>query len=785
MPVIEGDDGNNTINGGAGDDTLIVGIGDDTLNGGDGIDTAVFAGNLADFDIEDVGNQFDPNQLVVTEIGSGTSDVLNDIEFLRFDDRVVSVLDFIDDFGDTRDTAQKLEFRSVSKVINGTFPLNRAFGKTSIDVSGDVDGLTIFLDAGVTYEISAGFGFFTEDLSIVDVFDPNDTLVTETGPTDDHVFTFTASVSGEFFFTVAANSDSTSLAGVTVEELKLVGTPFSEELKGTAGDDTLFGNGGSDIIDGGGGVDVAVFDGDRDDFFVGPTSFGILRLSATSGLAGPFSEDTDSIFVFDVTTNQETELINVETLRFDDGDVSVLEFLDDFGDTAEEAGEFSLEKDSKFGKFAKTSFVAEGRIDTIGDVDAFTVDLEAGETFGIILSSESALSDGPGEVETDSTAPFLIESILDPDGNAVERVGGNVDDDEGVIEFFKANQSGTYLFSFAGNGEQIGDYFANLINLPRVGTDEEDSFITTPLDDVIDAKGGDDGIIAPFAGGTDFIDGGEGEDLLELDLRLEETQFAVSDEGEVTLTDAEGNVTTVINVELFRFIGDANVAEFTLEDLEAFAEQAGADVPFTLQIGDDDADELSGGIGNDIFEGGAGDDVITDAGGDNNVDGGAGADVVSLISGTNTVDGGTEDDLIIGGFGNDNLAGGSGNDVIVGDISTNLSGSDRIAGGAGDDLLEGRGGLDTFVFNINEGTDTIGALDIDFDNLSNTTVTGADFVSGLDVVELAGFGFADQAAAFANVTDVGGVATFSDQGTTIIFDGLTTADLSADDFILV
>ena len=178
-------------------------------------------------------------------------------------------------------------------------------------------------------------------------------------------------------------------------------------------------------------------------------------------------------------------------------------------------------------------------------------------------------------------------------------------------------------------------------------------------------------------------------------------------------------------------------------------------------------------------------DVLTGNSEANKLEGGAGTDIIGVTSGKNTLDGGSENDLIIGGFGNDDLSGGTGNDVILGDISTNLSGSDRIAGGTGDDLLEGRGGADTFVFATNDGIDTIGKLNIDYGDPSNTTVSGADFVSGLDVIELIGFDFVDQAAAFAAVTDQDGIATFSHQDTTIVFDGLALADLSANDFILV
>jgi Ca2+-binding RTX toxin-like protein len=196
-------------------------------------------------------------------------------------------------------------------------------------------------------------------------------------------------------------------------------------------------------------------------------------------------------------------------------------------------------------------------------------------------------------------------------------------------------------------------------------------------------------------------------------------------------------------------------------------------------------DIFAGSFGSDTFNGNDGDDIILDAGGDNIVNGGAGNDRIGLMSGNNMVSGGGDNDLIVGGYDNDVLAGDAGNDIIRGDVSLYISGSDRITGGTGDDLLEGGGSADTFVFNTGDGNDTIGALNIDYLTPANTTVSGADFVSGVDTIELNGFSLESQAAAFAKVTDVGGVATFADQGTTITFAGLTVADLTATDFALL
>ena len=159
-----------------------------------------------------------------------------------------------------------------------------------------------------------------------------------------------------------------------------------------------------------------------------------------------------------------------------------------------------------------------------------------------------------------------------------------------------------------------------------------------------------------------------------------------------------------------------------------------------------------------------------------------GADVVSAIAGSNVIIGGAGDDVLAGGFDDDDISGGAGDDILIGDTTTQIAGADRLNGGTGDDLLQGGDGADTFVFATNNGDDTIGTIDLDYSSLTNSTVSGPDFVSGVDRIELNGFGLADGAAALALVTDVGGVATFADQGTEITFAGLTAADLNADDF---
>ena len=75
--------GNDWLFGDAGDDILRGGSGDDTLVGGEGADTAVFDGNLAGYK---VGGGSPENGILVTELATGDTDILFQVERLRFSD---------------------------------------------------------------------------------------------------------------------------------------------------------------------------------------------------------------------------------------------------------------------------------------------------------------------------------------------------------------------------------------------------------------------------------------------------------------------------------------------------------------------------------------------------------------------------------------------------------------------------------------------------------------------------------------------------------------------------
>jgi hypothetical protein len=86
--LLDGAGGDDTLIGAEGNDTLIGGDGSDTISGGNGTDVAVFSGLFSDYVIE--GSE---NALSVTSLSTGSTDLLDGVEFLSFDDGIYAVTD--------------------------------------------------------------------------------------------------------------------------------------------------------------------------------------------------------------------------------------------------------------------------------------------------------------------------------------------------------------------------------------------------------------------------------------------------------------------------------------------------------------------------------------------------------------------------------------------------------------------------------------------------------------------------------------------------------------------
>ncbi|MBY0356093.1 MAG: right-handed parallel beta-helix repeat-containing protein [Rickettsiales bacterium] len=179
--------------------------------------------------------------------------------------------------------------------------------------------------------------------------------------------------------------------------------------------------------------------------------------------------------------------------------------------------------------------------------------------------------------------------------------------------------------------------------------------------------------------------------------------------------------------------------------------------------------------GDNTLAGTGGDDVINARAGDDTVSGGVGQDVIFGGSGKDRINGNDGNDTLHGGSGLDYLSGDAGHDLLYGGTSMDTlsgdSGNDTLVGGDGSDQLIGGSGNDVFVYGRGSDRDTI-----------------VDFMKGEDVIDITNYGFTSVGVLLAQTiqTDVNGrlEINFGD-GDVLRVAGLTTADLTNDDYFLI
>ena len=253
--------------------------------------------------------------------------------------------------------------------------------------------------------------------------------------------------------------------------------------------------------------------------------------------------------------------------------------------------------------------------------------------------------------------------------------------------------------------------------------------------------------------GDDFLDGRDGRDT-------------------VVYYDAPGAVT----VDLAASTADGHGHD-TLVDVESVVGSRYSD---TLR-GDGHDNWLTGRQGDDLLDGRGGSDVasfayaasgvsvrLEDAAGSGQGHAlGEGADTLLDIEGAV---GSAFSDILAGTAGANWLSGGAGDDTLRGldgdDQLFGGAGDDRLEGGAGNDLLVGGAGADVFVFGLGSGADRISGFSRDSTG-SSCGPAPADFYqlrAGLE-------------------TAAGSATLRLDDGSSLVFQGVTAEQLRPDDFL--
>ena len=141
----------NVLDGGAGDDLLSGRGGDDVLDGGTGSDIAEFTGDIADYEITRDGDEL----RVKDTVGSGGTDVLRNIETLRFADGDVLPASLPNALETTVRVEQS---RSIDGVIEGTDDVTAQASLTyTLATDGANGSVTVNSDGTFTYEADDGY----------------------------------------------------------------------------------------------------------------------------------------------------------------------------------------------------------------------------------------------------------------------------------------------------------------------------------------------------------------------------------------------------------------------------------------------------------------------------------------------------------------------------------------------------------------------------------------------------------------------------------------------------
>ena len=175
---------------------------------------------------------------------------------------------------------------------------------------------------------------------------------------------------------------------------------------------------------------------------------------------------------------------------------------------------------------------------------------------------------------------------------------------------------------------------------------------------------------ASLSGGVLTITGTEASDVLEVQLRSEDNELRVQDNGRETEFPLGSVQKIVING-----LGGNDFIEYSGRD-------GGLAIPGELS-GGNDSDTIQGGLGNDTITGGPGRDRIQGKEGDDLIAGNGSSDFIEGGEGNDTITGASGNDRLFGNGGVDFCTGGRGNDTVRG-------------GGGGDDSCFGGSGIDTF-----------------------------------------------------------------------------------------
>ena len=581
------------------------------------------------------------------------------------------------------------------------------------------------------------------------------------------------SLSGfERFVTILGSGDDT-----------VIGGRLEDAVRAGAGNDVMDGGAGNDSFEGGDGDDLYLYTrgadhalmgaGEGDTVVIGGLIGGVdapVSFAVNASITGEFQ--FGSSFGLAYFASNEDGLLDVSA--FDDL-LAELEFNEfrmifTWPVPASGAGEgintAGVEHFEIYGSSHNDVLVAGKRASVVvgNDGDDFLVAHNeevdflsggAGQDTYVILGEKGGTKVIAGEFDTGSRLHFA-------------------DFDRSDVTFF-ADGNDLFVGAFTATGFAeviIRDYYAN-------GSAAGLDFVFSTRDD--------GGFAAPVSGaGTTRLAGRDetgsaDPDVFGATTALSDTVFGL--EGDDQLPGSAGGdlFFAGLGSDGMDYSASAEAVDVDLERYFAFGGDAEGDILVSVEQvhGSDLGDGLDGNQSANTLIGGGGDDFIRGRAGRDTLLGGLGDDFIRGDEGNDLIQGEEDDDRLFGGAGNDHLIGGSGDDLIFGEDESDVMegglGADIIEGGDGDDFHVFVGGFD--LFDGGAGTDTTSFAEFDSAVFVSLADGGAVTAYG-DSVDESAPGL-QQVADYISVENVLG-STFDDvilgDGGTNVLDGGTGDD---------
>ncbi|MDY0328369.1 MAG: hypothetical protein RBR07_08990, partial [Arcobacteraceae bacterium] len=727
-----GSDGNDTIYGGAGNDTFTGGLGNDTFYGETGDDLFISSYNDGDNtyyggttdevngDTIDYSGITDSQYKVVGDLSNSNISVNNSLDVLQKTDTIYNIENLTGGAGD--DTLRGNTSKNTLKGGSGDDTLyvseggDRLFGEAGNDTfifEDGIDASGAVLDGGTTSQTTG------------DVIDYSD---------------LTDGVS----LRLMGTSYSAVTVGVTTNHHTIRNI---NNIMGSQGDDTIEGDSSNNVFDGNSGTDTIVFEN-----------------AGAKVVANIGNEVTLNSITY--TANQATgatigtdTITNFENITGGSGDDTLI------GNSGINIIYGGIGKDFIFGGEGDDKLYGEDGDDLIAGGEGHdTIDGGEGSDTVTYADASSVIVNLRGATYGSGYVTYGVDEYTDK-LYSIENVTGSDGDD--TIQGNETNNTldgaagiNTVSYSGAASGvvvnlglqgqtqDTIGDgvdYLANFANL--IGSSQVDILSGDANSNMINGGAGDDTIYG--IGGSNYLYGGTGDDTIYGKVSGSDFVDGGTGNNKIDYSNLDATNSIVVNLSQTTTYNDENGDSQTVSAITV----TGGNVDYIKNInvveGSQGNDIITGNSGNNTLIGGEGNDTLNGYAGNNLLIGGDSTNgdwadysnrqqiKLDLSSGLSTVDSNssgnfepTDDiDTLIGieniyGSNLDTYA----DDTIVGNDYSNTifgqKGDDTIDGGRGDDYLDGGDGSDTVSFASVTGVSGI-----------KVNIGASDIIIGSDTIE--------------------------------------------------